>query len=100
FTFGVREATQGVSIVALAVGLFGLTEILRIIIQKDATPHVGSLRWRELIPTKTDMRKSAGSWVRSSGISVMRGVLPGRSNSLATVFRYRTEWLVGRDRQN
>lgn len=100
FTFGVREATQGVSIVALAVGLFGLTEILRIIIQKDATPHVGSLRWRELIPTKTDMRNSAGSWVRGSGIGFMLGLLPGPSISLATLLSYRTESLVGRDRQN
>src|SRR5699024_2643289 len=79
FTLGVREATQGVSIVALAVGLFGLTEILRIIIQNDATPRVGSLRWRELIPSKTDMRNSAGSWVRGSGIGFLLGLLPGPS---------------------
>src|SRR5699024_11038861 len=71
-----------------------------IIIQKDATPHVGSLRWRELIPTKTDMRNSAGSWVRGSGIGFMLGLLPGPSISLATLLSYRTESLVGRDRQN
>src|SRR5690625_5153267 len=84
--------------VSLSDGLLGLTEILRIIIQKDATPHVGSLRWRELIPTKTDMRNSAGSWVRGSGIGFMLGLLPGPSISLATLLSYRTESMLGRDR--
>ncbi|MDN6759334.1 MAG: tripartite tricarboxylate transporter permease [Yaniella sp.] len=98
FTFGVREAYQGVSIVALAVGLFGLTEILRIIIQKGSTPYVGSMGWRQLIPTKSDMRNSVGSWFRGSGIGFGLGLLPGPSISLATLLSYRTESMVGRDR--
>lgn len=99
FTFGVREASQGVSIVALAVGMFGLTEILRLIIQKQSTPYVGSLRWRQLIPTKSDMRNSAGSWFRGSGIGFGLGLLPGPSISLSTLLSYRLESMVGRDRK-
>lgn len=98
FTFGVREASQGVSIVALAVGLFGLTEILRIIIQKASTPYVGRLGWRQLIPSKDDMRNSVGSWFRGSGIGFGLGLLPGPSISLATLLSYRLESMVGRDR--
>src|SRR5699024_11362392 len=85
-------------IVALAVGLFGLTEILRIIIQKGSTPYVGSLRWRQLIPTKSDMRNSVGSWFRGSGIGFGLGLLPGPRISLATLLSYRTESMLGRDR--
>src|SRR5699024_12643683 len=43
FTFGVREATLGVSIVALALGFLWLPDILRITSQNDAIHHFKSL---------------------------------------------------------
>lgn len=99
FTFGVREVSQGVSIVALAVGLFGLAEIVRIIVHSSDTPYVGSLRWRELVPRRDDVRNSAGSWARGGGIGFALGLLPGPSISLATLLSYKVESLLGRDRR-
>lgn len=99
YTFGVREVSQGVSIVALAVGLFGLAELLRIIIHRGDTPYVGSLRWRSLIPTRDDVRNSWGSWFRGGGIGFGMGLLPGPSISLATLLSYKVESLFGRDRK-
>ncbi|GAA1825041.1 tripartite tricarboxylate transporter permease [Nesterenkonia flava] len=99
YTFGVREVSQGVSIVALAVGLFGLAEILRLLVHRGEVPKVGSLRWRSLIPTRDDLRNSAGPWLRGGGIGFGMGLLPGPSISLATLLSYRVESLVGRDRK-
>src|SRR5699024_5773736 len=67
-------------------------------IQKGSTAYVGSLRWRELIPSETDMRNSVGSWFRGSGIGFALGLLPCPSISLATLLSYRTESMVGGDR--
>ncbi|GAB3194389.1 tripartite tricarboxylate transporter permease [Nesterenkonia suensis] len=99
FTFGIREVNQGVSIVALAVGLFGLAEILRIVVHKTDVPFVSSLRWRQLIPTAEDARNSLGSWFRGGAVGFGLGLLPGPSISLATLLSYKLESMVGRDRR-
>lgn len=99
FTLGVREVNQGVSIVALAVGLFGLAEILRIVVHKTDVPFVRSLRWRQLIPTRTDVRNSLGSWFRGGSVGFALGLLPGPSISLATLLSYKLESVLGRDRK-
>lgn len=98
FSGGISEVAQGVSVVALAVGLFGLAEITRLVIGKQSLPKVASLKWKELIPTKEDTKNSVGSWGRGGVIGFLLGLLPGPSISLATFLSYKIESVFGRDR--
>lgn len=98
FSLGVQEASQGVSVVALAVGLFGLGEITRLIVAQQTLPTVSSLRWKALIPSTEDVRNSRASWLRGGTIGFGLGLLPGPSISLATFLSYKVEGIFGRDR--
>ena len=57
FTYGVVELGDGISIVPVAVGLFGVSEILLTAGQKEP-PKVQRPKLRELIPSREEFRRS------------------------------------------
>ena len=52
FTFGSNELMLGIEFVPMAVGLFGLAEIISIGIEKYVPPAVRGIRMRELYPNR------------------------------------------------
>lgn len=76
FTFGSADLTGGISLVPLLIGMFALSEIL---IQAEARlPHlVARDTWSPFGVTLADMRRVAATILRSTGIGVFIGVLPG-----------------------
>jgi putative tricarboxylic transport membrane protein len=76
FTFGLPDLTGGISLVPLLIGMFALSEIL---IQAEARmPHmVARHMWSARGITLADMRRVAGTILRSTGIGAFIGVLPG-----------------------
>ncbi|MEX2547591.1 MAG: tripartite tricarboxylate transporter permease [Chloroflexota bacterium] len=96
FTYGILELTRGLDLVAIAIGLFGITELLVLAKQKNATSMVGKIRVRDLLPTRDDLRRSIGPWLRGSPIGFFFGLLPGPSATLATFASYRVEKAVSK----
>src|SRR5690606_9372997 len=59
FQFGMPELSDGLSIVALAMGLFGVAEILVNLMRSDGSPFkVHDVNLRSLIPTRKDVKES------------------------------------------
>src|SRR5919205_1101333 len=58
FSFGIVELGDGVGIVPVAVGLFGISEILLTAAQGNEAP-VRTPRFRELMPSRAELRDSA-----------------------------------------
>ncbi len=70
FTFGMPDLSDGVEIVALALGFFGIAEFLKSVnrIQPTAAGRV-KLRFRDLAPSRNDLRQA--------GWPIVRGTLIG-----------------------
>lgn len=101
FTFGSLALSEGVSIVSLGIGVFAITELLFLIGSGAvfAHPSVRPLRFRECIPTKDDLVRSAAPIGRGGAIGFGFGILPGPSQAMSSFFAYRLEKAVGRHRK-
>lgn len=99
FTFGIQEMSLGVDIVPLAIGLFGIAQILIGIQNKDQIPRPVSVKLRHLLPTKTEWKRSVPSWGRGSVVGFFFGLLPGPSATLSSFAAYRLEKSVSKHRK-
>lgn len=93
FTFGVINLLGGIEFVAVAIGLFGLGEVLtnvykprELLDQKVIFP-----RLRELYPTLDDLKKSFKPILRGAGVGFSVGLVPGPAPVLATYASYMVE---------
>ncbi|GAA1904793.1 tripartite tricarboxylate transporter permease [Nocardioides lentus] len=90
FTFDSLQLSDGLDFVVVAMGLFGVAEILHNLEQRagKAQPPatVGNV-W----PSRADLRQSSGAIGRGSVIGFVLGVLPGGGAVLASLVAYAVE---------
>ena len=98
FTFGYFPLVAGLELTAIAIGLFGLAEILRVVERPDSTPKVMRVRVRDMLPSREEWRRSWGPWGRGSLIGFLFGLLPGPSAAMSSFASYRVEkrFAIGR----
>jgi putative tricarboxylic transport membrane protein len=90
FTFGNADLAGGLSFTALAIGLFGISEIL-INLEKTETIKAIQPKLRDLIPRWKDLRDSAPAVGRGSAIGFVFGIIPGVSHVVSTFVSYAVE---------
>ncbi len=90
FTFGQLNLLGGINVVVVAMGLFGVGEIL-LALERDAATTAIATRLRELVPTRDDVRRSAMPVVRGSAIGFLLGLIPGVGAVIPTVMSYIVE---------
>ena len=91
FAFDTPELTDGISLVAMAMGLFAITEVIKSANTTRVTPEEQSFSLRDQMPTRTDWRRSIGPMLRGSGLGAFFGALPGTSGGMATFLSYSME---------
>jgi putative tricarboxylic transport membrane protein len=90
FTFGQRELYGGLNFVSLAVGMFGVAEILRNLeSEKARTASVEPVK--NLWLTRQDFRRIAAPVPRGTGLGSALGILPGAGHVLASFVSYSVE---------
>ena len=98
FTFGVLELQDGLNLVAIAMGLFGVAEILKNAGKPDRpTKDLQKVRLRELMPTRQDMAQCWKPAMRGAGVGSFVGILPGAGPTMAAFLAYAFEKRVARD---
>jgi TctA family transporter len=90
FTMGITEYADGLNFVALAVGVFGIAEILRNL-EGDQDRTVLGTKLAGLFPSREDLRKIVGPVLRGTGIGSLLGILPGGGAVLAAFASYTVE---------
>lgn len=90
FTLGITEYADGLNFVALAVGVFGIAEILRNL-EGDQDRTVLGAKLAGLFPSREDLRKIVGPVLRGTGIGSLLGILPGGGAVLAAFASYTVE---------
>lgn len=96
FTFGSIQFTEGISFVAIALGLFGVSEIL-INLEDIAKVKVIRPTLRSLIPRLQDLRDSAPAIGRGTLIGFIFGVIPGISHVISAFVSYAVERKLSRE---
>lgn len=96
FTFGRMEFFDGISIVIVAMGLFGLAELIWSITSSTAPVISDKITMRSLMPTKSDMKTAALPMARGTAVGSIVGPLPGAGLALASFFAYVIEKRVSR----
>ncbi|MFZ9415849.1 MAG: tripartite tricarboxylate transporter permease [Alphaproteobacteria bacterium] len=95
YTFGIPELSDGIGFVTLAMGLFGVAQVL-VNLEQHAMPRatatVGSL-W----PSRGELRRSVPATLRGTAIGSLLGVLPGGGAILASFAAYALEKKVSRE---
>jgi putative tricarboxylic transport membrane protein len=90
FTHGYVELGDGISFLAVAMGLFGIAEIL-INLEQTVVPEVIKPRLSTLLPTREDWKRSLGPILRGSGVGFLIGILPGAAHIISTFVSYALE---------
>lgn len=96
FTFGIHEMGEGISLVALAVGIFGIADILQNINKNSGEGSLLGVGKRTLRPEGDDLRKSALPALRGAGIGSILGILPGVGSTVSAFMSYAAEKRVNR----
>lgn len=90
FTFGIPELADGIGFVIVAMGVFGLGEIIRNL-EHEATRTAVIKRVTGLIPTREDWRRMAAPILRGTAIGSLLGILPGNGALLGSFTAYSIE---------
>ncbi|BCV25913.1 MAG TPA: tripartite tricarboxylate transporter permease [Firmicutes bacterium] len=92
FCFGRMELYSGVEFITVALGLFGIAELINLAageMQQLKRAEV-KLSFRNLLPNKEDWRVSWPHILRSTGIGFFIGMLPGAGGTIASFISYST----------
>ena len=96
FDFGIPELQDGVGIVALAMGLFGITEIIASINHVKAADREMDVSMKSMLPTRDEVKRSWAPMARGSAIGAWLGVLPGVGPTVSAFMSYAVEKRVSK----
>ncbi len=96
FTLGFPELLTGISLVALAMGIFGMAEIVVTAEKPVSDPTKGRVRLRDMMPTRDEVRRSWAPWRRGTVLGAVLGALPGTGPTIASFMAYSLEKRVSR----
>jgi putative tricarboxylic transport membrane protein len=95
-TLGIGELSDGVDFAVLAMGVFGIAEILRNL-ENPESRNVVVAQIGRLLPTREQMRRSFGPILRATGIGSVLGILPGNGAVLGPFASYAVEKKLASD---
>jgi putative tricarboxylic transport membrane protein len=96
FTFGSEQLMLGIDFLPIAMGLFGVAEILTIAVEKYVKPVVHEVRLRDLYPNRDEIRRSVKPMLRGSVLGFFVGLLPGPCTVISTFAAYSLEKRLSR----
>jgi TctA family transporter len=97
FDFGTPNLMDGISLVALAMAIFGIAEVISTVnIKRDARASE-KITFRSMVPTADDTKRSIMPMLRGTGIGSFFGALPGTGASIASFMSYAIEKKVAKD---
>jgi len=96
YGFGIPEMMDGVDFLPVAIGLFGLGEVLVGAEEKGGFQMKGTPRLRDVLPSLADWAKSKWSIARGTVLGFAVGVLPGAGPTVASFLSYTVEKRVSK----
>ncbi|MDR0139290.1 tripartite tricarboxylate transporter permease [Metabacillus idriensis] len=96
FTFDFPWLYQGIEFLTIAVGLFALGEVFKTILEKEEE-DAEIAKINNILPSKDELKESAGPIARGSFLGFFIGILPGAGATLASFFSYIMEKKISKN---
>jgi putative tricarboxylic transport membrane protein len=97
FTFGIVELSDGVGIAVVAMGVFGLTEIINNLGGTHMTQTILKEKIKGLMPAWADLKTCFGPILRGTAIGAVYGPLPGLGGTISSFTSYMVEKKLAKD---
>ena len=97
FTFDIPELSDGIDFAPVAMGLFGIAEIV-VNLERKLT-RSGTIKVASLWPTREEIRRAIPAALRGTGLGSILGVLPGGGPTLAAFSSYTLEKKISKTPQ-
>jgi TctA family transporter len=97
FDFGVPELSDGIGIAVVAMGVFGMTEIIRNLAGEHMAQAISTAKIQGLMPRWQDLKMSFGPMLRGSSIGAIFGPLPGLGGTASAFTSYLVEKKLAKD---
>ncbi|WP_026819829.1 tripartite tricarboxylate transporter permease [Arthrobacter castelli] len=94
FTFGSVNLLSGLGFIAILIGVFAIGEVLHQIHRGGEKPIKAT--FRDLLITKSELRRSVAPALRGTGLGFGLGTLPGAGATLASFMSYGVERSFGK----
>ena len=98
YTFGIHELADGIGFVIVAMGMFGVGEVIANLEHQD-TRDVSIKKVEGLMPTRDDLRRSIAPTLRGTVLGSFLGILPGGGAALASFGAYALEKKISKNRR-
>jgi len=95
-TFGIPDITDGISFVPIAIGLFGIAEMIRNL-EQPQDRDLPRMRIANLLPTRADLVAAFPAMLRGTAVGCVLGVLPGVGAALPPFSAYALEKKIAAD---
>ena len=95
-TLGFDSLSDGIDFAVLAMGVFGIAEVMRNLDHPEARDVVRNAIGR-LLPSAADLRRCVGPILRGTGLGAALGILPGNGAVLAPFASYTMEKKLARE---
>ena len=96
YTFGIPQLADGIGFVVVAMGMFGLAEIIRNLEDEDDRSLLVS-KITTLMPSKEDWKRMIAPILRGTAIGSILGILPGSGSILGSFAAYAIEKKVSKN---
>ena len=96
FSFGITELSDGIGFIVVAVGVFAIGEIVANLGNPEER-KVFTGKVKNLMPTRADLKASAGPIARGTILGSFFGVLPGTGPAIASFSSYMLEKKLAKD---
>jgi TctA family transporter len=91
FTFGMPDLSDGIELVALALGFYGVTEFLRNVNRMHSVGGTTTLRMRDMRPSKSELKQAFWPMMRGTAVGTLFGAMPGTGPTITTFIAYALE---------
>ena len=95
-TFNIMQLWDGVGLVPVAMGLFGISEVL-INIEQTETSEILKTKIKSFFPTLVDWIQSKGAILRGTVLGFFLGLLPGGNPVIASFLSYGLEKRISKE---
>ncbi|MGB8856064.1 MAG: tripartite tricarboxylate transporter permease [Burkholderiales bacterium] len=96
YSFDIPELADGISFVIVAMGVFGLGEIISNL-QHEATRSTLMTKVTGLMPTKEDLKRIIAPVLRGTALGAVLGILPGGGAMLSSFAAYSIEKKISKN---
>ena len=91
FAMGMTDLSDGLELVAIAMGLFGIADFLHNVNRMSVVPNRTKLRIRDMRPSWQELKQTFWPMVRGTTVGTLFGAMPGTGPTITTFVAYALE---------